>query len=450
MGFDRSRLKATPLNKLKSQEELNKSKRPKGNFNADYHKIEDGDNIFRIFPPHPEELGGGETYSEPKTVTFLEVTKQKRDDNGKPIDGEFEVKRAPIFHAKVHGNLENDPVDAYIDFMKNRVLPDNFDGDITELKKEVTNGKFGVKPSDGWVMWAAKKGKDGSLGNLALLEVKPSVATQMTEIAAEFAGEDVQSPDPFTDIDEGICVVINKSGKDLNTEYKVSLEKKKKDKLNWELVPTPIPDDLGEIFMSKDPLKKMYVGVYKRSDFELAVEGLKNFDTKFSKKHGINGAFAYDEFLDILAEIDAVIPEETKQESKKSEAKSAPAKVGPAKKTTAAPAAPAAKAAPVKAAPAKKAPVAPALPEIEEEQEESGEDYGGLDETFAQEPGLVQKQQQAQKIAPAKVTPAKKVVPKAAPAPVQEEEQQEEAEQEVVSAAPAANRLAEFRKKMGR
>jgi len=90
---------------------------------------------------------------------------------------------------------------------------------------------------------------------------------------ANFEDEDEPiAVDPFTDPDEGIPVTI---------EYKKNA--KPKDKYNVTVGTKPKPlsltDKQLESFDKATPLLEMFRNCYDQDDFDLAVEGLKNFDS---------------------------------------------------------------------------------------------------------------------------------------------------------------------------
>ena len=113
MSFDRSKYKAKPMSSIKDVEKEAQKKRPTKR-NEGYVNIEDGDNIIRIFPPHPD--GGGSAYMVPFGYTWQQIKKQKYQ-NGEPVEGEFEIKPKKVFNAKVHGNYPEDLVDAYFSYV---------------------------------------------------------------------------------------------------------------------------------------------------------------------------------------------------------------------------------------------------------------------------------------------------------------------------------------------
>jgi hypothetical protein len=324
-GFDRGKFKATSMTTLKSQQEELDKVRPSGN-KGDilFHEISEGKdgNLFRIAPFHPD--GGGSSYAEAKCVSYLNVTKPKRDDKFKIIEGEFEIKRSPIFNSKVHGGTKQDAVEVYMNFAKEIAIPEYAGGstDKFNIIWEHIVGNFqkklqGIKPMDSTVMYAWKKQKDGSWSKPGRLEVTKSVKNQLIDLALEFSSGDEATPDPFSDPDQGICVNIHNSGTGFD-RYTVTLESKQQG-LTKTFIPTPLTDEQLEEFMKLDSLYKLYVNSYKRSDFDAQMEGLKRFDEELAKKGYPIQVFGYDAFLDTLAEIESQLPEVQEKEEEQKE-----------------------------------------------------------------------------------------------------------------------------------
>lgn len=320
-GFDRSKYKPTPIAALQAQDADHETKRPsQGNSRAGYLEIKLGDNKYRIFPCHPD--GGGKTYSETKCVSFLTIEKQVYED-GKAVEGKTELKRAPVFNGKVHGNLPVDLVEAYLKVAKEKAIPaytedqkhrDKIWGHIT--------GFAGIKPIDSWVVYASKF-EGGVWGPIGFLEFKKTVKTQLQDLAMEFVGNNPVSPDPFTDTNEGIAIVINKSGEGIKTEYSTKFSKIGLGK-DAKFDEVPLTDEQLEAFEKLDPLHKIYANVFAHKDLKLQLEGLLNYDQELTKgfkdKEGNKftadiGVFQYEEFQAVVDQLLDLVPEvEVKEE----------------------------------------------------------------------------------------------------------------------------------------
>lgn len=313
MGFDRSKYKAVSLSSIRKQESEQQQVRPKLS-KTDQHDIEQGDNWFRIAPVHP----GGTSPFQAKTVSFLEVMVPKKDADKRVIEGEFVLGKKPIFHARVHGGsnedgsskYEVDLVDEYMRIAKEIAIP-NFTDD-EKIQKiiwnkisgfDVVKKESGIKPIDSWECYAWNK--DGKFADLSF---KSQVKTALTELAASVS-KDPTDPDPFTDPEDGIAIVITKTGEKINTKYTVKLDSQMIDKFNSRLVPTPLTEDQLIIFDKVKPLHERYTNAFKYKDLQWQLEGLKNFDEKLSKEGFGILVFQYTEFLDVVEKQFELTPE---------------------------------------------------------------------------------------------------------------------------------------------
>lgn len=334
MAFDRSKFGATSVQAIKKQEETQEKLRPSnrnsGGGDINYIKLEAGDNIVRIYPFHPDK--GGEVFAEAKTVSFLSIEVPKKDENGKEIEGQTEVKRKPIFNARVHGvddagdPLGIDLVETYLGLLKED-LQERYKDDEKEFKKKwgiATGFKSddSLKPQDSWVMYASKFDEEtNSWGKLGLLEVKSSIRNGLNDLAADLGEGDneAMSVEPFTDPDNGYAVVIVKNPDAQPADYyKVKPYEttvKKGSRITKEIVPVELSDEDLEQLSEKKSLFEMYRNQYTQSDFEKQWEGLERFDKKH--KFGITDS---EDFADaVLFLKDAVLPDPVETEDDKEE-----------------------------------------------------------------------------------------------------------------------------------
>jgi len=321
MSIDfRKRLKGSKLSNItegkKEAESRTKSYSKKGYVGN--HDIEDGDNYFRLMPAHNAQV---DPPFQANKTSFLQINSPVYED-GEKTD-KTAIKPKPIFIATTHG-LDKDghlmkkcPIELYINKVYEKVYEET--QDEKEQKKKLNPLKAypgGIMPKTVYTYYAWKGGE------LARLDLKPSVVNQMEEISLKSSksGSDI---DVFTDIDDGIKLVVTKRGKKLETKYtaskdeiadiiyldgddllKAKAEFKKRQQLSDEQI---------EEFFKVKPLKEILgPGVYKLTDFEFAVEGLMRFDEK-------NGyaIFEDEDYVNQLAEIKESIPE--KEEADKEE-----------------------------------------------------------------------------------------------------------------------------------
>lgn len=335
MALDRSKFKATSIAAAQKQDEEIKASLGKNNGGfTGYLKLDDVGpdpknrvpNIIRIYPPHPEEDGGGDVFAEPKVTVFLPMMVPERDQQGNEMlakDGRPVLKEGvkSVFNARIHGNLDYDLVEEYIRIALERLEEAKkattdkaeiakISGRITQILGDFKSNVKGLKYIQKWALYADKI--VGETKTFGTLEIGPAVKDRLNQIAAAAdSGDKALSTDPFTDIEEGKAVFIyyNKDAKKSSDYYQTEIDP--------VLVPTqiagrtynlprtfPLTDDQLEAFMKVEPLAKRFKGVFSRRDLELQVEGLQYFDNK----HGI-GLFEDQEFLEVYQLIDEQVPE---------------------------------------------------------------------------------------------------------------------------------------------
>lgn len=314
----RKRLKGSKLSTItegkKEAERRTKSYSKKGYVGN--HDIDDGDNYFRLMPAHNAQV---DPPFQANKTSFLQIDSPIYED-GEKTD-KTEIRPKPIFIATTHG-LDKDgnlmtkcPIELYINKVYANVYEET--QDEKEQKKKLAPLKAfpgGIMPKTVYTYYAWKDGK------LARLDLNPSVVNQMEEISLKSSksGSDI---DVFTDIDDGIRLVVTRRGKKKETRYTASkdeildimeldgddlLKAKSEFKKRQQL-----SDDQIEEFFKVKPLKEILgPGVYKMSDFDFAVEGLMRFD----EKHGF-GLFEDEDYVNQLSEIKDSIPEKSEEDN---------------------------------------------------------------------------------------------------------------------------------------
>ena len=315
MAFDRSKFTAPKLETNKKvSDDVNKTMRVNNSNRGDYLTIDEGVNVFRLFPPHNPD----EPTFQPKVVYWLDCRVPKQDAEGNPIEGEFEWKRRPIFDSRIHGNTQKDIIDEYIKFTRNAIFTNNSSEDAKKLVAAINgwrdkSGKWnpGILPSTSFVAYATKG--DITIANLGRLELFQSDKDELEKLNVDEKSGEIITTDIWSGPDDGIQFVLTRRKNDKG-KWEHTIQKKTfvpKDKKNiakeWEefIQSQVIPDDVLEHWSKMEPLSVQFKNAYKRSDFERAVEALQKFDADHSFH-----TFENDEFLEILKEIDSYYPDE--------------------------------------------------------------------------------------------------------------------------------------------
>ena len=308
MTFDRSKFKGASIEKNKEfTKMIDGMTKPEGSSKRpDYHEIKEGTNVFRICPPHDSE----DPSMQAKVTTWLPQRIEEKDKDGKGT-GKFEIKDRPIFNSRIHGGTQKDVVEEYINFVYKQVYDEVQDKDerakkmspITGYRSKDQKWHPGIKFSTSYVLYAFKEGK---LGRLEIFKTDKDEMEKLN--IAEDADEPITT-DVFSDPDNGVSLIIklsNENGKKQRIVSKREFNPKKYKTWDEFIESEKITEEQLMELDKQQPLKEIFQNVYKRSDFEKALEGLQIFDEK--NKFGI---FANDDFLDIVQEIDAYYPEKS-------------------------------------------------------------------------------------------------------------------------------------------
>lgn len=283
----RSQLRATPIKKLKKRVEEDNV--IIGAYsNHEYLNLEDGKTLkIRIFPAHP----GSDDFYIPKKSYWLSVPGRDGD-----------IRRTTVLDSKVHGGTKYDLIEEYVKAAKKKIS-----GDADKMEALVGTGmnSNSLNPSYSWLCYASIVSGDDALKPV-LWEFKKMVRDELNKLAFSEDEDDVIEVDPFTDVDEGLPVMVkylrNPNRKKGENYYEVTFPKKS--------VARPLTDEEIEHFLTLKPLSEV-IYTYGMKDFERALEGLQIFD----EEHEI-GLFDDEDWLELIEEIKAQYDEDEEQEEK--------------------------------------------------------------------------------------------------------------------------------------
>lgn len=269
--------------------------------------VEDGKNVFRILPPHPDDKVNSPYLPCRRAMLRCEVGIY---ENGETT-GKTEVRSKYVFIATQHGGLPKDPIETYIEYVRKRAEDEfsdktdrqKFLSPVTGYKDKKGNWNWGITPKTTFISYAVK---DGVLGRFELWE---SWIKEMDKLSISEDPDDVMSIDPFSDPNEGFPLIITRQKNDKNkVEYIISKDEPSRAKReSWELFfeRTKITDSQLEELLKQKPLSDFYgKDIYTKRDFELAIDGLRRFDEE--NKYNI---FDNEEFLEELEQIEKLVPE---------------------------------------------------------------------------------------------------------------------------------------------
>lgn len=319
MAFNRDRFQAAKLEvNKKITDEVEKTFKTFST-RGDYHSIDKGKNYFRMMPPHNPD----EPSMQAKVVYWLDCKVEEIKD-GEPT-GKYVIKPRPIFDSRIHGGTPKDIIDEYIKFTKKKIFETVQDKEEkTKLLAPINGwrdrtGKWnpGILPSQSFVCYATKG--DIVPENLGRLELWKNDKETLEKLNISENSDEPIITDMFSDPNEGIKFIITKNLDDKGQIYTLitkdtfdpkgvkDVSKAYQQWLNSQKVPDEVLAKLEEM----EPLSKQFKNVYKKSDFNRALEALEMFD----EKHGY-GIFKFPEFLSIVKEIEAYYPDtETEKDS---------------------------------------------------------------------------------------------------------------------------------------
>lgn len=324
--FDRKKFKASQVANLQIEDSKVDRLLGSGGGQSEFLKFDQGRNLFRLFPAHPDAPEGA-LFAESKVTTTLTVLQPEKDSDGNILKENGQPKMVEkiknIFNAKVHGGYPFDLVDEYIKRVEEKASK-LYGGDRakrTDFLKYVYGlyfGKgndknmFGCNYSHKWVMYVKKFSDSSSSFEYGRLEIGKSVKNRINELSAIESENQAITTDPFTDPDTGIALSItyDANAKKSTDYYKTELYMPRRGgSTSIELF--PLTDEDLTWLLEQDPLHKMYQNCFKRRDLDLQVEGLEILE----KKAGY-GVLAEDSFIDLIEEMYSLVPEDSDEPEK--------------------------------------------------------------------------------------------------------------------------------------
>ena len=270
MAVDRSKYKKASSEEMAQQAEEMKTREQNGNDRATFLKVEPGINKFRIFPAPIK--ANSSLFCFPKVTSFLSILVDEYDEDGNKTGKQVE-KRKAVFNAKVHGGLEIDIVEAYIEAAKEKFSATCKDKkELFKKLKPITDWKTGIKPSSAWICYAMKYNGNGKNKIYGRLQLTDGVKKQLDSLCLREGDSGAPiTVDLFSDPDNGkpFQWTSNPNAEDAKQKNKVNILFEEDMSLT---------DEELEMLESWDFLESLYTNSYTKSDFEKHVMGLQRFD----------------------------------------------------------------------------------------------------------------------------------------------------------------------------
>ena len=269
----RSQFKATSIKSLRKA--IDQDDALVGIQSNDYLNLEDGKTLkIRIFPAHP----GQENFYTTRKCYWMNLTTE---------DGE--TRRGTVLDSVLHGGTKKDIVQEYVKFAK-KMYGD--DSDKMEALLGTGMNSNSLNPQYSWLCYADVV-REGEELRAKVWEFKKMVRDLLNKLAMSEDGDEPIEIDPFTDPDEGVPVFVKylkKPNKKKGEQYyEVTLGKKPKAR--------PLTDEELEYFAALKPISEV-TRRYNMSEFDKAIDGLKNFD----EDNDFN-LFDNDDWLEIVEEV---------------------------------------------------------------------------------------------------------------------------------------------------
>ena len=302
MAVDRQKYRASSSEELKNETE--KVQELVGNDQRGaFIKIEPGINKIRFFPAPLKSKST--LFRFPKVTSFLPFIVDEVDKDGNKT-GKQERKRKAIFNARVHGNLEHDIVDEYIETAK-----EYFESTCKSRKeafeklKPLTDWKTGIKASSAWISYGYRK--VGQKKHYGRIQITDGVNKQLDVLSTR---EDREGQPIVVDLyshpDTGKMIqwFSDPNNADAKSKNKISVIFEED---------AALTDEELEALESWPSLESLYKNSYMRVDFKKQLQGLQLFDKE--QKLGIFDSSAFQSKIEMCKEeIEEKLPEDNEGE----------------------------------------------------------------------------------------------------------------------------------------
>lgn len=314
-SFNRDRFRATPLSTVSSTVTETKQYDTFYGGSSDYapfFKNVDGVTIKRVLPAHEP----GDSPYVPMMTSMLECEVEDKKD-GVVIGKKIAKKK--IFIATLHAGSKYDIIDEYIkrvyalaEQYQDKDERNRFLNPITgyRMGKQWVSG---IRPQLEYVYYALINGQ------IYRDSLKPKQMEALNKESAEMcAQDDTAAIDIFSDPSTGYPIQWSRekdeNGKTVEVLKALPLPRT----MSWDqyFEKYAVPDKVLEDLLKLPSLKSLYVGSYRKKDFEYALDGLKRFD----QNNGYN-IFADEDYLDYIERAEAEL---SKKWGSEEEASSAP------------------------------------------------------------------------------------------------------------------------------
>lgn len=293
-SFNRDRFRATPLSTVNSTVTETKQYDTFYGGNSDYapfFKNVEGVTVKRVLPAHEP----GDSPYVPMMTSMLECEVEDKKD-GVVIGKKIAKKK--IFIATLHAGSKYDIIDEYIKRVYALAEQYQDKDERSRFLNPITGYRMGkqwvsgIRPQLEYVYYALINGQ------IYRDSLKPKQMEALNKESAEMcAQDDTAAIDIFSDPTTGYPIQWSRekdeNGKTVEVLKALPLPRT----MSWDqyFEKYAVPDRVLEDLLKLPSLKSLYVGSYRKKDFEYALDGLKRFD----QNNGYN-IFADEDYLDYI------------------------------------------------------------------------------------------------------------------------------------------------------